>query len=260
MASPVDQSTSPQFFSFRAGSIHRSIDLSSRPSGGPSHDARASLLPPFFNDRVDQHRNIEADQKSPHDAIPLRALASTLARKLRCYLGANEKAARNMSNGPPGSKLISVKRTRPGLLRLSKGIPWWQPKGSCSSKEQDSGHCTLSGSGIGTHRLLRATWGGAVAACQLHPSARAFTYCDRVSIDLVGRRLSKYCASHLTRYSVRQCWALRQISAKSSCSKSSRSFCMAQLHEIFGENAVYATHRPRVTSGYARTSPMKCPT
>jgi hypothetical protein len=79
------------------------------------------ILPPFFNDRVDQHRNIEADQKSPHDAIPLRASACTLARKLRRYLAANEKAARNMSNGPPGSKLIGVKRTSPGHLRLSRG-------------------------------------------------------------------------------------------------------------------------------------------
>jgi hypothetical protein len=57
----------------------------------------------------------------------LRALASTLARKLRGYLDANEKAARNMSSGQPGSKLISVKHTSPGLPRLSNGVPWWQP-------------------------------------------------------------------------------------------------------------------------------------
>jgi len=76
-------------------------------------------LPPFFNDRVDQHRNVEADQKSPHDAIPLRALASTLARKRRSYLADDEKAARNMSSGQPGAKLISVKLTSPGAPGIS---------------------------------------------------------------------------------------------------------------------------------------------
>jgi len=91
-------------------------------------------LPPFFNDRVDQHRNVEADQKSPHDAIPLRALASTLARKRRSYLADDEKAARNMSSGQPGAKLISVKLTSPGAPGLSNEMPWWQPKGPCSVK------------------------------------------------------------------------------------------------------------------------------
>src|ERR1700676_1825469 len=29
------------------------------------------MLPPFFKERVDQQRNIEADQKSPHHARPV---------------------------------------------------------------------------------------------------------------------------------------------------------------------------------------------
>jgi hypothetical protein len=41
----------------------------------PAHFRQAlSIEPtllPFFKERLDQHRNIEADQKSPHDATPL---------------------------------------------------------------------------------------------------------------------------------------------------------------------------------------------
>ncbi len=84
------------------------------------------------------------------------------------------------------------------------------------------------------HQAEGVVLAGAVAACQLHLAARASTYCGRSSVVLVSRCLSKYCKSHLPRSSLRRCWALLQISAKSSWSKSRRSFCMAQLHEIFG--------------------------
>jgi hypothetical protein len=59
-------------------------------------------LLPFFKERVDQHRNIEADQKSPHDAIPLRSLESSLPRKLRNYLAANGKGRPKYVERPTG--------------------------------------------------------------------------------------------------------------------------------------------------------------
>jgi len=104
------------------------------------------------------------------------------------------------------------------------------------SKEQNERRGTLSGSGLGARRahVLSMYRGGESAACQLI-SRRAHRHiAGRSSVVLISRCLSKYCKSHLPRSSLRRCWALLQISAKSSWSKSRRSFCMAQLHEIFG--------------------------
>lgn len=46
----------------------------------------SSALLPFFEERVDHHRDIKANQKSPHDAVPLRSLEATLSRNRRGYL------------------------------------------------------------------------------------------------------------------------------------------------------------------------------
>jgi len=91
--------------------------------------------------------------------------------------------------------------------------------------------------GLGARRALRAEHGIGEGSQQRASfiSRRAHRHIAVVPRSfLISRCLSKYCKSHLPRSSLRRCWALLQISAKSSWSKSRRSFCMAQLHEIFG--------------------------